>query len=178
MSHENELLRKIMQGESEALEELLSIYYPQLFRYCLWHCPNRETAEDAVQETVLKIVKYMGRYKHKGQFRSFAYKIAQNTCIDLARKRSVDIVPIDTIEQEIPYFENSFAVVEADVEILRLTAKLPADLKEVILLRFAQDLTIREIAEVTDVPLRTAQSRLNRAIKQIRKELADNEEQV
>lgn len=175
MDHENQLLRKIMQGEPEALEVLLSIYYPQLFRYCLWHCPNRETAEDAVQETVLKIVKYMGRYKNKGQFRAFAYKVAQNTCIDLARKRNVETVPLDEISQEIPYFEKSFDLADADAEILRLTAKLPKDLKEVILLRFAQDLTIREIAEITDVPLRTAQSRLNRALKQIRKELTENE---
>ena len=177
MDHENQLLRKIMQGDPEALEELLRIYYPQLFRYCLWHCPSRESAEDAVQETVLKIVKYMGRYKHKGQFRSFAYKVAQNTCLDLARKRSVETVPLDEMEQDIPYFEKSFDLAEADAEMLRLTARLPKDLKEVILLRFAQDLTIREIAEVTDVPLRTAQSRLNRALKQIRKELAENEPQ-
>lgn len=175
MDHENELLRKIMQGEPEALEELLSIYYPQLFRYCLWHTPNREAAEDAVQDTVLKIVKYMGRYRHKDKFRSFAYRVAQNTCIDHARKRSFETVPIDTMELEIPYFESSFSVAESDAEMIRLTAKLPKDLKEVILLRFAHDLTIREIAELTDVPLRTAQSRLNRALKQIRKELTENE---
>ena len=177
MEHENQLLRKIMQGEPEALEELLRIYYPQLFRYCLWHCPSRESAEDAVQETVLKIVKYMGRYKHKGQFRAFAYKVAQNACIDLARKRSVETVPLDDMERELPYWETSFDLAEADAEMLRLTEKLPKELKEAVLLRFAQDLTIREIAEITNVPLRTAQSRLNRALKQIRKELAENEPQ-
>ena len=175
MDQENELLRKILQGEPEALEELLRIYYPLLFRYCLWHTPNRETAEDAVQEAVLKIIKYMGRYKNRGQFRSFAYKVTQNTCIDLARKRSVETVPIGAIECEIPYWENSFSFAESDVEMLRLTAKLPTELREVILLRYAHDLTIREIAELTDVPLRTAQSRLNRALKQIRKELTENE---
>lgn len=175
MDRENDLLRKVTQGDPQSLEELMQLYYPQLFRYCLWHTPSREAAEDAVQETVLKLIRYMDRYRHRGQFRTFAYKIAQNTCIDLARKRKVETVSMEELEQDIPCCENAFAAVEADDQILRLTAGLPAELKEVILLRYAQGLTIREISEVTAVPLRTAQSRLNRARKQIQKELMNDE---
>ncbi len=79
MDHENELLRKIMQGEPEALEELLRIYYPLLFRYCLWHTPNRETAEDAVQDVVLKIFQFKNLAEHTGKYLVICHRTLGST---------------------------------------------------------------------------------------------------
>ena len=46
----------------EGLDELVSMYYPEIYRYCCWHTSNQANAEDAVQETFLKAVRYMDRY--------------------------------------------------------------------------------------------------------------------
>lgn len=66
MTRENELLRKIEKGDASCWEELAAMYYDDILRYCLYHTRDRETAEDAVQETFLKVIRYFPRYKNKG----------------------------------------------------------------------------------------------------------------
>ena len=83
---ENELLRKIAKGETEYWEELIGMYYEDILRYCIYHAPDKTAAEDAVQETFLKVIRYMPNYRHRGKFRAFLYKVAANTCKDQWRK--------------------------------------------------------------------------------------------
>lgn len=71
---ENELLRKIAKGETEYWEELIGMYYEDILRYCIYHAPDKTAAEDAVQETFLKVIRYMPNYRHRGKFRAFLYK--------------------------------------------------------------------------------------------------------
>lgn len=63
---ENELLRKIAKGETEYWEELIGMYYEDILRYCIYHAPDKTAAEDAVQETFLKVIRYMPNYRHRG----------------------------------------------------------------------------------------------------------------
>lgn len=76
---ENELLRKIAKGETEYWEELIGMYYEDILRYCIYHAPDKTAAEDAVQETFLKVIRYMPNYRHRGKFRAFLYKVAAKT---------------------------------------------------------------------------------------------------
>ena len=86
MTRENELLKKIAKGETEYWEELIGMYYEDILRYCIYHAPDKTAAEDAVQETFLKVIRYMPDYRHRGKFRAFLYKVAANTCKDQWRK--------------------------------------------------------------------------------------------
>ena len=54
VAREDELIKQIKNGRRECLDELISLYYPAILRYCLWHMPDRESALDATQETFLK----------------------------------------------------------------------------------------------------------------------------
>ena len=76
-------IERIFQGDSQALDELVEAFYPEILRYCLWHAPNPSLAEDAAQETFLKAIRYLDRYSHKGKFKAYLYSIAANTCIDM-----------------------------------------------------------------------------------------------
>lgn len=67
MAREDALFRRLRQGDSAALDALIRAYYPEIFRYCLWHTPDRETAEDATQETFFKAVRRLDRYTHHGE---------------------------------------------------------------------------------------------------------------
>ena len=58
MTRENELLKKIAKGETEYWEELIGMYYEDILRYCIYHAPDKTAAEDAVQETFLKVIRY------------------------------------------------------------------------------------------------------------------------
>lgn len=171
MTREDELMLKIEQGDTNALDELISIYYPEILRYCLWHAPNRSLAEDATQETFLKAIRYFNKYVHKGKFRAFLYQIATNTCIDIRRTKSFSDISLDAMPLEFPYEEKGFDEIQETIQLTQLIRNLPGDLKDIIILRFGQGLTIREISEITDAPLRTVQSRLRRALKLLKKEL-------
>ncbi|OPJ62267.1 RNA polymerase sigma factor [Clostridium oryzae] len=166
MTQEDELLRKNKNGDGTCLDELVTIYYSDIFRYCLWHTSSRQAAEDATQETFLKIIRYFDTYIHHGKFKAYIYKVASNVCVDLWRKKEAEALPEDLL-----YIEAGFEQTEFDVDMIRLVQKLPKEQREIILLRFAQDLSIREIAEVENIPLRTAQSRLRAALKQIKKSI-------
>ena len=88
MTREDKLLKKLEYGDMSALDELISLYYADILRYCICHTKDRQTAEDAVQETFLKTVRYLDRYVHKGKFRAFLYQVAANTCVDMWRKKT------------------------------------------------------------------------------------------
>ena len=171
MTHEDHLISKVKQGDVNAMNELITSYYPEILRYCLWHAPNRAAAEDAVQETFLKAIRCFGRYIHRGNFRAFLYRIAANTCTDMRPNKSSEELSLNEWESDFPYEEEGFQTVQDDLQLRQLVRNRPGKLQEIILLRFGQDLTLREISEITDIPLRTVQSRLRSAMKQLKKEL-------
>ncbi|MHC6180883.1 RNA polymerase sigma factor [Clostridium sp. JNZ X4-2] len=166
MVHKRKILKKTEKDDTSCLDDLIRSYYPDIFRYCLWHTPNRQTAEDAVQETFLKIVRYFRQYVHSGKFKSYIYKVASNVCVDIWRKKSTESLP-----EDLSYMETGFQQTEFDVDLRGFVEKLPEKYREIVLLRFAQDLSMREIADIENVPLRTVQSRLRAALKQIREDI-------
>lgn len=172
MTREDELIRKIEQGVPGAVDELITLLYPEILRYCLWHAPDRSLAEDAAQETFLKAIRYFDRYAHRGRFKSFLYQIAANTCIDMQRKNRHSDISLEESEIDPSYSEPAFEAVRSDMVLRQLVSGLPGDQQEIVLLRFGQDLTIREIGEVVNLPLRTVQSKLRSALKKLKAEIA------
>lgn len=164
-------IERIARGDRDALNELVETLYPEILRYCLWHAPSPSLAEDAAQETFLKVIRYLGRYEHRGKFRAFLYQIAANTCIDLGRKRSLSEVSFEDIPTELPDPGSALEQFQADMAFRELVRQLPEDIRELVILRYGQDLTLREIAQVTGLPLRTVQSRLRSALKQLKNQL-------
>lgn len=145
MTRENELLRKILRGENEYWEELIGMYYEDIYRYCIYHAPDRNLAQDAVQETFLKVIRYFPNYRDRGKFRAFLYKVASNVCTDQWRKCREEEIPEDTV-----YLETGYARSEDDIRFLERVRALPEEL--------------REIAKVLNIPMRTVQSKLRRAL--------------
>lgn len=166
MTREKELLHQIKKGDTSCWEELVSMYYEDILRYCIYHSPDPEAARDAVQETFLKVIRHFPKYQDQGKFRGFLYKVAANTCTDLWRKRR-DV----QLSEDMEYLETGYLGSEARVNFRQMVQNLPEELKEIVYLKFAQELTFREIAMVVDLPVRTVQSRLRRALKLIRCEI-------
>lgn len=171
MTREEELIRKTGQGDRAAMGELISIYYPEILRYCLWHAPNRDLAEDAVQETFLKMIRYFDIYTHNGKFRAFLYRIAANVCADMRKRKWMTEVPLEDNVQEMEYTEYGFTKADGDLQLLDMVRNLDDDMKEIVLLKFGQNLTLKEIAETLHLPMRTVQSKLRRALKHLRTSL-------
>lgn len=172
MTREDELIRQIKKGHRECLDELVELYYPSILRYCMWHMPDLESAQDATQETFLKLVRFIDRYSHRGQFKAFLYKIAANTCIDIKRRNasqefSLEAFPDRTLPAEL-LSENSFQAIENRDQLTTALSCLNPGQRELLLLRYGQELTLREISAVTGLPLRTVQTRLRRAVQKIK----------
>ena len=166
MTRENELLHLIKKGDASCWDELISMYYEDILRYCIYHTSDRETAEDAVQETFLKVIRYFPQYQSRGKFRGFLYKVASNTCTDLWRKRGEV-----SLTEDMEFQETGYARSEAEVNFQYMVRSLSEEVREVVYLKFAQELTLREISMVTQIPMRTVQSRLRRALKIMKKEM-------
>ena len=169
MTREDKLIKRMEQGDRSAADELIGIYYPEILRYCLWHAPNRSLAEDATQETFLKVIRYFDRYTHQGRFKPFLYQIAANTFIYMQRNNFCQDISLEEVTIESAYLEPGFENIQSDMVLKQLVKNLPTDLQEIVILRFGQDLTLREIAQVVDMPVRTVQSRLRSALKKIKK---------
>lgn len=177
LTREDKLIQRIEQGDLSAADELVTLYYPEILRYCLWHAPDHSLAEDAAQETFLKVIRYFDRYTHKGKFKSFLYQIAANTCTDLWRKHRHSDISLEEAAVDPAYLDPSFEDIQSDLTLRQLVGGLERVAQEIVLLRFGQDLTMREIAQTLQLPLRTVQSRLRRALKKLRAEIVLSEEE-
>ena len=173
MTREDELIQRIEHGDADAAEELVERFYPEILRYCLWHAPDRSLAEDAVQETFYKAIRHFNHYVHKGKFKSFLYQIAANTCIDMRRKKWQTHLSFEELNLDPSYEDTTFEEIHSELAIKQLVRSLPEETQEIVLLRFGQDLSLREIAEVVGLPLRTVQSKLRSALKRLKKEFEE-----
>lgn len=167
MLSDDELVEQIQFGDKAAAEELIKRYYASILRYCKWHCSNLEKAEDLTQETFLKLFKNISEYEGKKKFKAYLYTIANHLCIDESRK--VQLYPLEN-EENIGNECNELLRLEDKAEINYLLNTLSSEQREIIILRFGEQLEFKEIAKVMGCNMRTAQSRVRNALKIMRKE--------
>lgn len=164
---DDELVEQIRLGSEDAAEELVKRYYSSILRYCKWHCPGPEKAEDLTQDTFLKLFNSLSEYKGKNRFKAYLYTIANHLCIDESRK--VQLCSLD--EEEMEGAEcKEFVHLEDQAEVRYLLRILSSEQREAVILRFGEQLSYKEIAKVTGCNLRTAQSRVRGALKIMRRE--------
>lgn len=156
------MIEKILSGDEDAAEELVSRYYPAILRYCRRHTQSPEKAEDLTQETFLKLFRSLPEYDGRKKFRSYLYTIASRLCVDESRK--IRLLSLE--EEALPGQESREMCQAEDRAALRpLLEKLPPELREAVYLRYGEQLTCREIAIIMGSNRRTVQSRIRRALK-------------
>ena len=168
---DDELIERIRRGDGDAAEELVRRYYGPILRYCRFWCGSREKAEDLTQETFLRLFDALSRYDRRGRFKSYLYTIADRLCIDESRKlRQYPLEDQEALADD----RDDMGRVEDRAEAAALLGCLPAEQKRAVVLRYAEQLTFRQIAAVTGCSLRTAQSRVRSALRRMR-EVKDRE---
>jgi len=129
-----------------------------------------EAAEDLVQETFLRAWKYFDTFDSASNCRAWLFRILRNAWIGRWRKSRLELPLAETGEEQIePYYdwEDEFLRDQMSAEIERALSELPADYRLAILLADVEDLTYEEIARVTECPIGTVMSRLNRGRKML-----------
>ena len=147
-------------------------YYTSVLRYCKRQCFNLEKAEDLTQETFLKLFMNIPQYdtgkrgSPQKSFRLYLYTIAKHLCIDENRKMKVYSLEN---EESIVSERNEILQIENREDIKRLMSVLSSEQREAIILRFGEQLRFKEIANIMGCNMRTAQSRVRKALKIMRK---------
>ena len=168
------LIRRIQNGDPEAFETLVRKYYQNIYQFCVRRC-NGDTAlaADLTQDTFLKLIEHIQQYRLTGKFINFLLTIAVNTCNNHFKKKSPDIVDMDTLSAVPSNLNISEEVLrQEDAKIIQQAIdRLPDMQKEVVVLRFYHDRKLKEIAAITGVGLPTAKSRLKQGLDKLKRYL-------
>ena len=179
---ENAAIAHGLRGhDAEVLDRLIELYQHRLMRYLLFLTGKREIAEDLFQETWMRVLMRGSQYNGKARFDTWLFAIARNLVIDLSRKRTMASLDemCDTTEEgrtfEIatdgPSPLELFQVREDRAEVAEVLLKLEPNYREVLVLRFHEEMSLEEIAGVTRAPLSTVKSRLYRGLAALRPEI-------
>lgn len=172
---ENALISQgLKRQDSDLLDELIVRYQHRLLRYLLYLTGNLEVAEDLFQETWIRVLVRGGQYNGNARFDTWLFTIARNLLIDLRRKRTMASLDemCEAAEDERPFevpseapnpFDHYQSKEDADHVAQALLTLDPLH-REVLVLRFHEDLALDEIASVTRAPLSTVKSRLYRGL--------------
>jgi len=173
------------------LEELIVRYQHRLLRYLLYLTGNREQAEDLFQEVWMRVLVRGSQYNGQARFETWLFTIARNLLIDQRRKRTMNSLDelfemggdddrpmaFEIADGEPSPFDH-FANLENRERIAAALLELDTLHREVLVLRFHEELSLDEIAKVTRAPLSTVKSRLYRGLAMIRPRLEQIQHQV
>ena len=174
-----DLIRQWQEGDSTAFESLFHRYKDMVFRTALLMVGDECQAEDMLQEAFVKV--YKARSKFAGDengFRQWLYRITINICIDSHRREPIPFLSLEEISEE--GFEpaetdSAYARFEERDEIWKAMKSLDSNHRLVVVLRYFHELSYGEIAQTLDIPVGTVKSRLNTAIKTLRRVLLNEE---
>jgi RNA polymerase sigma-70 factor (ECF subfamily) len=175
----------LKRQDAGLIDELIVCYQHRLMRYLLYLTSNREMAEDLFQEVWMRVLVRGAQFNGQARFDTWLFTIARNLVIDQRRKRTM--VSLDELVEgprdddrpmsfEVAAGEptpfDRFASLEDRERIAAALLQLDTIHREVLVLRFHEDLSLDEIAKVTRAPLSTVKSRLYRGIAAIKPKLA------
>jgi RNA polymerase sigma-70 factor, ECF subfamily len=171
----------LKRQDPELLDELIELYQHRLLRYLLFLTGKREVAEDLFQETWMRVLLRGAQYNGKARFDTWLFTIARNLVIDLSRKRTMasldemseggeDDRPFE-IAMSGPSPLDQFQSREDCAEVGEVLLKLEPNYREVLVLRFYEELSLEEIATMTKAPLSTVKSRLYRGLAALKPEM-------
>ncbi len=164
---DDELLERVRNGDTVALEELLRRHHSRIHAVCLRILGHRSDADDAAQNALVSIARNVGTFDGRSSFSTWAYRIATNAALDEIRRRRRRPRPmsdVDTILERLddPRAEHDHEVLENRELIERALASLPEEYRVAVVLRDVADLDYEQIATILEIPIGTVRSRIAR----------------
>ena len=174
------LVTLYLEGNNSAFDVLLNRHKDRLFNYIFFIVRSKEVAEDIFQETFVKAIVTLqqGRYTNDGKFAAWITRIAHNLVIDQFRvERNENTVSNDETEYDMlndarlseGTIENRMVNDQVLADVRRLVDELPDCQREVVFMRYYQDMSFKDIADITGVSINTALGRMRYAIMNMRR---------
>lgn len=165
---EIDLVRRAQDGDERAFESLAAAHHPRLFRVAYGILRDRHLAEDATQQALLDIWRYIPRLRDTSKFEAWSYRLLINVCYDEAKRRP-GWVPSDSLAPgDVPISGDATGPVIARDQLSRALQRLSLEHRAILVLRYFMDLSPQEISETLAIPRRTVYSRLQRALASVR----------
>ncbi|MEW6555693.1 MAG: sigma-70 family RNA polymerase sigma factor [Actinomycetota bacterium] len=187
---DEELVRRYLDGDSAAFEELVSRYESVIMNMAYRLLGNRSDASDVCQEVFVLLIRKLGSFRGESKFSTWLYRVSLNACHDYARRSKRHVSISESPGDDLPDIEQRLAddgfdspelsMERAEVQktVRDAVARLPYKFKEVIYLHDLSGYNYKEVAEILGISLGTVKSRLNRARTRLAAELEDYREQI
>jgi len=185
LANDQALIDSYLSGNHSSLEVLINRHKKRVFTYILMVVKDTHLSEDIFQDTFVKVVNTLrtGTYKEEGKFLQWVMRIAHNLIIDHFRKSKR--IPIVENNDDYDIFD-SIRILDGSIEdkmvhdqihsdVRSLIEYLPAEQKEVLIMRHYYDMSFKDIAESTNVSINTALGRMRYALINLRKLIEEKE---
>ncbi len=183
--NDEQLMTLLCDGDDEALARLVERYQNDVFRFCLHYLGELESAREVTQETFLRIYTARERFDASRVFRPWMLCIARNMCLNIIkRNKTVPMESIEGLESRYestsshwpsPATEHPLETILADERrriLLNTVYSLPSEVRELLVMRYFEQMSSREIAEVLETTEGAVRTRLHRALNQLRDKCA------
>ena len=173
------LVKNYVEGNEMALSTLIKRHESKIYGFIYSKIADRDISNDIFQDTFIKVIKTLksNSYNEEGKFLPWVMRISHNLIVDHFRKTKK--MPMYRETEEFSIFsvmsddsltiENKMIFDQVEVDLKKIIEELPEDQKEVLVMRIYQDLSFKEISELTDVSINTALGRMRYALMNLRK---------
>lgn len=179
MIADEQLVTLFCAGQNEAFDELLLRYKDKLYAYIAFYTKNNDITDDLFQETFVKAIINLrkGKYNEKGKFYAWLTRIAHNLLIDQIRNEVSENLCYHQNEEKYINSLSNLWVINRENEIVKeqtlhdvklLIEKLPSTQREVVFMRYYQELSFKEIAEAKGISINTALGRMHYALQNMK----------
>lgn len=174
MATEEQLIASAKEGSTSAFSELVERYQERLYRFLLTRCRSRADAEDAIQDTFVNAYRYIGSYNPRWRFSTWLFRIALRNAARIGQTT-------EAIENDAPIATTDpleACIVASERENLWLTARrmLSRDAYSAMWLRYAEDMSVKDIARTLEKPMSWTKVTLMRSRRRLSTELAGGRE--
>ena len=179
-----------IEGDNRAFDELLARNQQKLYSYILFVVRDPELANDVFQETFVKVITRLheGKYTDSGKFSFWLSKIAHNVIMDTFRQQKSEHIVEASEDNDLNKLrtqdlmeknrENEYVNTQIMMDVRHLMDTLPAPQREVVYMRYYQDMSFKEIAEATGVSINTSLGRMRYALINMRRLAKENDLQL
>lgn len=182
----NKRINEVLAGKQEAFEEIVMLYQNRVYYVCYRMLGSREESEDIAQEAFVRAYMNLHKFDQKRKFSTWIFRIATNLCIDRLRKKKPDY----SLDAEVPgtegldmysQLESAEDLPEEELEKMETQERVQYEIsrlsetyRPVIVLRYMEELSLKDIAEILDLPLGTVKTRLHRGREALRQQMMGN----
>lgn len=170
---EKYLVFRARHGNKKACRKLIDEHYLPVYKFLYKYCQNKSLAQDLTQDTFTKVWQSLDQFNSNCKLRTWIIRIAYNLFIDYTRKNKKHLFPIEKYRDVIldDPISTSISKKITPKTLLSLVAELSQKLQKVILLHYLNELSLSQVAVILNIPEGTVKSRLNAALKKLRKKL-------